>query len=103
MCGYSSATLTLVSPCFFLRCKANARVKPPKTGYGPHSSKLVIYVVLLLFVLFYVLFVCKCVLYYCHRVETQLQLTNISYHIISLYGSKGPTLTFVGPCIVIHF
>jgi len=34
-------------------------------------------------VLFYVLFVCKCVLYYCHRVATQLQLTNISYYIIS--------------------
>jgi len=35
-------------------------------------------------VLFYVLFVCKCVLYYCHRVSTQLQFTYlyISYHII---------------------
>jgi hypothetical protein len=33
------------------------------------------------FVSFCVLFVCKCVLYYCHRVETHLQLTNISYHI----------------------
>jgi len=32
--------------------------------------------------LFSVLFVCKCVLYYCHRVATQLQLTNISYDII---------------------
>jgi len=32
----------------------------------------------LLIVLFYVLLVCKCVLYYWHRVSTQLQLTNIS-------------------------
>ena len=30
---------------------------------------------------FCVLFGCKCVLYYCHRVTTQFQLTNISYHI----------------------
>jgi hypothetical protein len=33
------------------------------------------------FLSFCVLFVCKCVLYYCHRVATQLQLTNISYHV----------------------
>jgi len=32
-------------------------------------------------IVFCVLFVCKCVLYYCHRLSTQLQLTNISYHI----------------------
>jgi hypothetical protein len=32
-------------------------------------------------VLFCVLFVCKCVLYYCHRVPTQLQI-NILYHVI---------------------
>ena len=29
------------------------------------------------FVLFYVLFLCKCALYYRHRVSTQLQLKNI--------------------------
>ena len=63
MCGYSSATLTEVFPCFFISCKAKATVKLAKTGHGPHSSLLVVIcVVLLLFVLFYVLFVCKCVL-----------------------------------------
>jgi len=52
-----------VFPCFFLSCKANSRVKLAKTRHGPHSSTLVcICVVRLLFVLFYVLFVCKCVL-----------------------------------------
>ena len=37
---------------------------------------------------FSVLFVCKCVLYYCHRVATQLQLNIyriISYYIISCH------------------
>jgi len=49
-----------VSPCFFLSCKANARVQPAKTGHSPHSSKI--------FVLFYVLFVlCRCV--YCLSVN----------------------------------
>jgi hypothetical protein len=56
-------TLTEVFPCFFLSCKANARVKLAKKGQGPHSTTLdVICVVPLLFVLFYILFVCKCVL-----------------------------------------
>ena len=35
------------------------------------------------FVSFCILFVHKCVLYYCHRVAIQLQSINISYHIIS--------------------
>ena len=74
---YSLTTLTEVFPCFFLSCKANARVKLAKSEHGPHSSKLVVIVlcyrvyavllllccalicvVLLLFVLFYVLIVC---------------------------------------------
>jgi len=47
----------------FPQFKANARVNLAKTGHGPHSSSLVVIcVVQLLFVLFYVLFVCKCVL-----------------------------------------
>ena len=35
-----------------------------------------------LIVVFCVLFVCRCVLYYCHQVSTQLQLTNISISIL---------------------
>jgi len=83
ICNMYTITLRLtwqVFPCFFLSCKANAGVKLAKMVHGPHASKLVVIcVVLLLFVLFYVLFVCKCVLYYCHQVLTQLQLTNTSY------------------------
>ena len=33
-------TLTEVFPCFFLSCKANARVNLAKTRHGPHSHKL---------------------------------------------------------------
>jgi len=72
-----AATLTKVFPCFFLSFKANAKVNLAKTGHGPHSSKLLCIVC---FVSFYVLFVCKCVLYYCHRVTTPLQLINILYY-----------------------
>jgi len=40
-------TLTEVFLCFFFSCKANTRVKLAKTGYGPHSSKLVVICVVL--------------------------------------------------------
>ena len=77
---HSPATLTEVYPCFFLSCKANARVYLAKTRHNPHSPWIVLFCVLFVsIVLFYVLFVCKCVLYYSHRVSTQSQL-NISYH-----------------------
>ena len=56
-------TQTEVFPCVFLSWKANARIKLIKTGRGPHPSTLVVIcVVRLLFVLLYLLFVCKCVL-----------------------------------------
>ena len=77
-----AATLTEVFPCFFLGCKANVRVILAKTGHGPHPSKIVV-----LFYVFFVLYCsmyCLCVNVYCHRVTTQLQLTNISYHIKNL-------------------
>ena len=87
-------TLTEVFPRFFLSCKTNARVKLAKTGHGPHSSKLVVICdVLLLFALFYVLVVCNCVLYYCHRVTTQLLLTNISYLISHIIYHTIPYIT----------
>jgi len=48
---------------FFLSCNADVRLKLAKTGHGPHSSTLVVIcVVWSLFMLFYVLFVCKCIL-----------------------------------------
>jgi hypothetical protein len=76
---HSSATLTEVFPCFFLSCNANARIKHAKMGHGPYSSILIqnfcVVLCIVSFMSFCVLFVCKCVLYYCHRVATQLQLT----------------------------
>jgi hypothetical protein len=86
---FSSGTLTEVFLCFFLSCKANARVYLSKTGHGSHSSYFVNCIVPCIVcdgVLFYVLFDCVVLyivlyvnVYYCHRVSTQLQL-NISYH-----------------------
>ena len=74
-----AATLTEVFPCFFLGCKANARVILAKTGHSQHSSKIVV----LLYVLFvlYCSMYCLCVNVYCHRVTTQLLLKKyiISY------------------------
>ena len=79
-----STTLTEGFPCFFLSCKANAKVKPARMRHGPHSSSFCVVLFIVCFVLFCVLFVCKCVLCYCHRVATQLQLTNIPWQLLWL-------------------
>jgi len=55
---HSSATLPEI---FFLRCKANARVKPTKTGHGPHSLKMYVLFYLLFVLCHSVYFVCVCV------------------------------------------
>jgi hypothetical protein len=77
---HSPTTLTEVFPCFFLSCKANVRVYHAKNGARSalfQISELCCSMYCLF--RFCVLFVCKCVLYHCHRVLTQLQV-NISYH-----------------------
>jgi len=101
-------TLTEGFPCFFLSCKANARVKPRKDGAWP-ALFLVCCVALCIFlcslyfcvlcivcfVTFPVLFVCICVLNNCHWVATQLQL-NVSYLIQEVTQSKiNNQLTFM--------
>ena len=84
----------------FLIFKENARVKLAKSGHGPHLFRIIVFCVVLVIVLCYcvyavllllcctvILLLCYylccpmywlCVLYHCHRVLTQLQLTNIS-------------------------
>jgi hypothetical protein len=80
-------TLTEVFPCFFLSCKANARVKLAKTAHGPHSSTLVVIcVVRLLFVLFYVLFVNKRVLPPGDN-PTAVNLLNAELNLLALLGA----------------
>jgi len=95
--------------CFFLSCKANARVKPAKTGHGPHSSTLVVVLLYVLFVFFYV-FLCSlyclfcdvsCIVCVCMCTEQlppggyPIAVKYISYHII--YQIR-PVWRDVRPC-----
>jgi hypothetical protein len=55
--------------------------KSPRRGTARTLPNFCVVLCIVCFVSFCVLFLCKCVLYCCHRMATQLQLTNISYHI----------------------
>jgi hypothetical protein len=81
--------LTEVFPCFFLSCKANARVKLAKTEHGPYSSTLVVICLVRLFVLFNVLFVCKWVL------PPGDKPIAVNKYISGLYIRRDPYLVFV--------
>jgi hypothetical protein len=74
----SSATLTEVIPCVFLSCQVNAMAKPRKDGArSALFQNFCVVLCIVCFVSLCVLSVCKCVLYCCTRVATQLQLTSI--------------------------
>ena len=73
----------------YIHCITTTGFILAKTGHGPHSSKIVV-LLYVLFVLYFSMY-CLCVNVYCHRVTTQLQLTNISNSAMSVT---------VGECIV---
>jgi len=68
-----TGTIQLSWPRFFRAFSSVVRQMPgynsQRRGTARNLPKLI--------ALFCVLFVCKCVLYYCHRVSTQFQLINI--------------------------
>ena len=66
---YPDWGFSLLFPQLYSKCQGKTR----KDG-----ARLALFQISCYFVLFYVLLVCKCVLYHCHRVLTQLQLTNKS-------------------------
>jgi len=99
---HSAAILTEVFLCFFLSCQGITHKDGARPALFP--VRLLIVLFLLLFVLFYTLFVCNCVLYYSYRVSTQLQLTNISYHIIIHFSTKvfyEPLFTNIVVCFLL--
>jgi len=71
---------------------------PQRQGTAQTLPNFCVVVCIVCFVSFSVLFVCICVLYYCHRVATQLQL-NISYHIKTANQVTRRLQTFIKKCL----
>jgi hypothetical protein len=65
VCDVRDATLTEVFPCFFLSCKANARVLLVKDGARPALSKLVNFLIVLCVSFFNVMYVSSLYSVYC--------------------------------------
>jgi hypothetical protein len=72
-----AGTLRLPWLRFFRAFPSVVRQMPGYNSHGRGTARTLPKLI----VLFCVLFVCKCVLYYCHRVATQLQLTYISIYL----------------------
>ena len=100
-CHRVATKLQLTNISYHIKCKGITR--KDRARPAPFQNFCVI-LCIVCFVSFYVLFVCKCVLYCCQRVTTQLQLTNISYHIkckgITSQDGARPTL-FQNFCVVL--
>jgi hypothetical protein len=95
-CGFS---------VFFLSCKANARVKPAKTGHGPHSSYLLCCSIYLLCCSMYCLFCdvpCIACVYMCTEqlppggypiaVKYIISYKNVATHATRAFGHIGVTI-----------
>jgi len=105
-------TLTEVFPCFFLSCKANARVKPTKMGAARTLPNFCVVLCIFLccsmyfcvvlciacFVMFSVLFVCICVLNYCHWVATPIAVKYIISYISNTFILN--TAILIGICTI---
>jgi len=62
--------------------KHGSIIGPQRRGTARTLSNFCVVILIVCFVSFSVLFVGICVLYYCHRVATHLQL-NVSYHMMT--------------------